>query len=123
MSTASLAMAVDDALGEVYDPCSQAWNRPMSIRDLGLVRQVTLDERGQVAVRLSLTAPFCTALAVLMKAVEVRVGRVPGVAAVTVDIDAETPWSPELMTAAGRAALASRRALDLSRAGGLTLDR
>ena len=111
-----LTTAVDDALGEVYDPCSQAWNRPLSVRDLGLVRQVTVADGGRVTVRLSLTAPFCTALAVLMKAVEVRVGAVPGVAAVTVDVDAETPWSPALMTDTGRATLAHRRALDLQRA-------
>jgi metal-sulfur cluster biosynthetic enzyme len=107
--------AIRAALGEVFDPCSQSWNRPMSVRDLGLVRDIAVDDGGRVTVRLSLTAPFCTALAVIMMAVERRVGDVPGVTAVTVDIDAETPWSPELMTSSGRAALAARRAVDRAR--------
>jgi len=113
--TLPTAEAVHAALGEVYDPCSQSWQRPMSVRDLGLIRGVTIDGYGHATVRVSLTAPFCTALAVIMRAVEVRVAEVPGVAGVTVDIDAETPWSPALMTDEGRALLAARRAADRSR--------
>jgi metal-sulfur cluster biosynthetic enzyme len=104
------------ALAEVYDPCSQAWNRPISLPDLGLVRSVTMRDDGQVTVGISLTTPFCTALATIMRAVEVRVGELPGVTGVTVDIDAQTPWSPELMTDQARAALAARRAEDRARA-------
>lgn len=106
------AAAIHAALGEVYDPCSQAWQRPLSVRDLGLIRGVTIDRRGHATVRVSLTAPFCTALATIMQSVEVRVGQVPGVAGVAVEIDAETPWSPALMTEAGRAWLAARRVAD-----------
>jgi metal-sulfur cluster biosynthetic enzyme len=109
------AAAIHAALGEVFDPCSQAWQRPLSVRDLGLIRGVTIDREGHVTVRVSLTAPFCTALAVVMQSVEVRVGQVPGVTGVTVEIDAETPWSPALMTSEGRARLAARRVADLTR--------
>ena len=109
------AAAIHAALGEVYDPCSQAWQRPLSIRDLGLIRGVTIDRQGRATVRVSLTAPFCTALATIMQSVEVRVGQVPGVTGVTVEIDAETPWSPALMTEEGRAWLAARRVADRSR--------
>lgn len=106
--------AVQAALNEVYDPCSQAWQRPLSLRDLGLVRAITVERPGRVTVRVSLTAPFCMAVATIMQAVEIRVGAVPGVTDVTVHIDAETPWSPALMSEAGRARLSARRAADLT---------
>ena len=106
--------AVLAALGAVYDPCSQAWHRPLSVRDLGLVRDVTVDG-GHATVRVSLTTPFCTALATLMQAVEVRAGEVDGVTGVTVEIDVDTPWTPALMTEDGRTALAARRAADRAR--------
>jgi metal-sulfur cluster biosynthetic enzyme len=107
-----------DALCEVYDPCSQAWSRPISVVDLGLVRGVWLDATGQATVRISLTAPFCMAVATIMQAVERRVGAVPGVRRVHVDIDTETPWQPDLMTEYGRQALHRRRTDDATRAAG-----
>jgi metal-sulfur cluster biosynthetic enzyme len=107
---------VEAALREVYDPCSQAWSRPLSVADLGLVREVSV-VGGAVAVRLSLTAPFCMAVAVLMQAVEQRLADVPGVHAVRVDIDQDTPWRPELMTERGRRLLANHRTHDRARTG------
>jgi metal-sulfur cluster biosynthetic enzyme len=97
------------ALQRVYDPCSQAWGRPLSIVDLGLVRAVEPRPDGSVRVLVSLTVPFCMAVATIMRAVECRVGEVPGVESVDVEIDQDTPWSPDLMTESGRRFLAERR--------------
>lgn len=105
-----VATAAYEALDEVYDPCSQAWLRPLSLRDLGLVRAVTVGPDGQATVRVSLTVPFCMAVPTIMQAVEVRVGSVPGVTGVSVHIDQDTPWHPGMMSDAGRAVLAARRA-------------
>lgn len=113
--TAPSPAAVRAALDEVYDPCSQSWQRPMSLPDLGLLREVTVSRDGHATVRISLTAPFCMAVATIMQATEQRVGQVAGVTAVTVEIDTDTPWSPALMTPAGRAALARSRAADRAR--------
>lgn len=106
------------ALRHAYDPCSQAWGRPLSLVDLGLVREVAVDGDGRVTVRVSLTAPYCLAVATIMQAVERRAGEVPGVTEVSVQIDTDTPWSQELMTGAGRRWLRQRRAADLLRASG-----
>jgi metal-sulfur cluster biosynthetic enzyme len=108
------AAAVRAALDDVYDPCSQAWQRPLSLVDLGLVREVDVDDSGHVTVRVSLTVPFCVAVATIMQAVERRVSELPGVATVLVDIDQDTPWSPELMTDEGRRVLERRRSADRS---------
>jgi metal-sulfur cluster biosynthetic enzyme len=112
------AAALRAALGEVYDPCSQSWNRPLSLLDLGLVREVAAGEDGTAQVRISLTAPFCMAVVTIMQAVEQRLGEVPGVTGVHVDIDATTAWSPELMTTPARRALDERRRSDLHRPEG-----
>lgn len=100
------------ALCEVYDPCSQSWQRPMSLIDLGLVRDVAVDDDGQATVRISLTAPFCMAVPTIMQSVEQKVGAVPGITAVKVDLDGGTIWRPELMTDKGRELLAAARATD-----------
>jgi metal-sulfur cluster biosynthetic enzyme len=112
----ALVRAAEQALAEVYDPCSQAWQRPLSLPDLGLVRDVAADADGRVTVRISLTVPFCMAVHTIMQAVETRVGAVPGVTAVDVRIDTTTPWSPAAMSPAGRAGLQDRRAAELRRA-------
>jgi metal-sulfur cluster biosynthetic enzyme len=116
MTADALRYAAQRALADVYDPCSQAWQRPLSLPDLGLVRDVAATADGRVTVRISLTVPFCMAVHTIMQSVETRVGAVPGVTAVDVRIDTETPWSPAAMSDAGRAGLQARRAAELRRA-------
>jgi len=117
--SAAVERAVRAALHEVYDPCSQAWQRPLSLPDLGLVREVAADAAGRVTVRVSLTVPFCMAVHTIMQAVEARVGAVPGVTTVDVQIDTNTPWSLAAMSETGRVRLEARRAAELSRAAEL----
>jgi metal-sulfur cluster biosynthetic enzyme len=107
--------ALVDALRHVYDPCSQAWSRPLSIYDLGLVRRADVDADGTAHVTISLTAPFCMAIATIMQATEQRVGELPGVSRVDVQIDTVTPWGQHLMTEQGRQWLARHRRADRAR--------
>lgn len=113
---AAIPTVLVEALRRVYDPCSQAWSRPMSIYDLGLVRAASIDDGGLAHITISLTAPFCMAIATIMQATEQRVGELDGVTGVDVQIDTTTPWSAELMTEQGRQWLAQRRRTDRSRA-------
>jgi metal-sulfur cluster biosynthetic enzyme len=103
---------VHTALQDVYDPCSQSWQRPMSLVDLGLIRQVTVAPGGHATVRISLTAPFCMAVPTIMQSIEQKVGAVEGVSGVTVELDGGTLWRPELMTDKGRELLSAARAED-----------
>lgn len=96
------------ALSGVYDPCSQSWQRPLSVVDLGLVRGTEVDDNGRATVRLSLTSPFCMALATIMQSVERRVGELPGVTSVAVEVDPSL-WTPDLMSPEGRTLLAEYR--------------
>lgn len=91
--------SADDVWGvlrTIYDP-----EIPHNVVDLGLVYELTLREvEGGVAVDvvMTLTAPGCGMGPVLVRDVEDRVGALPGVHGVTVDLVFDPPWSPERMT-------------------------
>ncbi len=106
------------ALDLVVEPCSQSWQRPLSIVDLGLVRRVSVDTRGTARIDISLTTPFCLAVTVIMQAIEQRVGDVPGVHAVEVYINPTVVWTIDLMTDEGRKRLLAHRRRDSDRPGG-----
>lgn len=82
------------ALDTVYDP-----EIPISIVSLGLVYEVTADQAdGKVDVTMTLTAPGCGMGPVLVGDVEYRVGKVPNVKAVHVELVFDPPWSREMMS-------------------------
>ena len=109
---------IDEALDQVYDPCSLTTNCPLSIREMGLVRNRRCDANGHVYVTLCVTGPSCMMIASLVKGVEECVGSLKGVTGVSVDIDASYFWTPSDMTISGQEKLeevrrASRASLPL----------
>ncbi len=84
---------VDEALASIYDP-----EIPVNILDLGLIydRQISAD--GQVAVKMTLTAPGCGMGPVLVQDVEQRVASVPHVRSVAVELVFDPPWSRDRMS-------------------------
>lgn len=83
---------VREALDSVYDP-----EIPVSITELGLVYDVEI--RGtDVAVTMTLTAPGCGMGEVLVADVERRVGQVPFVTSVEVELVFDPPWSRDMMS-------------------------
>ena len=84
---------IDEALASVFDP-----EIPVNIVDLGLIyaREVSAD--GQVEVTMTLTAPGCGMGPVLVQDVKDRVGQVPHVRSVTVDLVFDPPWSRDRMS-------------------------
>ncbi|MFD6613466.1 metal-sulfur cluster assembly factor [Micromonospora chalcea] len=111
-ATTATTEQVHTALQNVYDPCSQSWQRPMSLPDLGLIRQVSLTPDGHATVRISLTAPFCMAVPTIMQSIEHKVRAIHGITNITVELDATTTWHPELMTDQGRKQLTHARTHD-----------
>jgi len=82
------------ALDSVYDP-----EIPISIVSLGLVYDMKIDQdRQRVDVTMTLTAPGCGMGPVLVGDVEYRVGKVPNVREVAVDLVFDPPWSREMMS-------------------------
>lgn len=84
---------VREALSSVYDP-----EIPVNIVDLGLVYDWACDDEGRVAITMTLTAPGCGMGPVLVEEVKTRVGRVPNVTGVDVDLVFDPPWSRDMMT-------------------------
>lgn len=87
---------VRQLLAGVVDPCSTASVLPMSIVELGLVRDVALDD-GVLSVYLRLTSPSCMMVAYIAKEVVARLNGLPGVAEVRVAADDGLDWDPSMM--------------------------
>lgn len=88
------------ALRTVYDP-----EIPVNIYDLGLIYDISVDEAGSAAVRMTLTAPGCPVAGSLPGEVEHRVRSVPGVTEAKVELTFDPPWSPQRMSPEARLAL------------------
>ena len=80
------------ALRTVHDP-----EIPVNIVDLGLVYECAVDGRA-VNIDMTLTAPGCGMGPVLVADVEQRVGKVPFVDAVNVNLVFDPPWDRAMMT-------------------------
>ena len=80
------------ALATVFDP-----EIPVNIVALGLVYGCVVKDR-DVRVDITLTAPGCGMGPVLVQDVERRVGKVPHVRDVTVNLVFDPPWQREMMS-------------------------
>lgn len=82
------------ALETVYDP-----EIPVNLRSLGLIYKVEIDQTAKsVAIDMTLTAPACGMGPVLVGDVKYRVGMVPNVQSVAVELVFDPPWHREMMS-------------------------
>lgn len=95
------ADAVWKVLRTIFDP-----EIPVNIVDLGLVYGVNVGpaepEGVKVHVQMTLTAPGCGMSGVLKADVETKVGELPGVRDVDVEIVWDPPWSRDMMSDAAK---------------------
>jgi len=96
-SVEEIKQSVVDVLKTVYDP-----EIPVDIYELGLVYDVSVEESGAVAIRMTLTSPMCPVAESLPPEVEEKVRGVAGVSDVKIDLVWEPPWTPSLMSEAAR---------------------
>ena len=80
------------ALRTVHDP-----EIPVNIVDLGLVYDCKVDANA-VDIDMTLTSPGCGMGPVLLADVERRVGKIPFVEAVTVNLVFDPPWDRQMMS-------------------------
>lgn len=84
-----------------YDP-----EIPINIVDLGLVYACTVktadDHSRQISVTMTLTAPGCGMGDVLVQDVKEKIGMIPTVSAVDVELTFEPPWTQSMMSEAAR---------------------
>jgi FeS assembly SUF system protein len=85
--------AVIDALKDIYDP-----EIPVNIYDLGLIYGVEVGDDAHVVITMTLTTPHCPVAESMPGEIEMRVGSVPGVGVVDVNLVWDPPWDPQKMT-------------------------
>jgi metal-sulfur cluster biosynthetic enzyme len=90
------------ALDGIYDPCSVAAGRPLSLRAMGLVRDWTF-ERGTLSVTFAVTFPGCTMAPHFVEAARAALAEIPGVARVVTRVDTDFVWTPDEMRGAAPA--------------------
>jgi FeS assembly SUF system protein len=102
--------AIIAALKKVYDP-----EMPVNIYELGLIYGVEVDEAGQAAIRMTLTAPNCPVAGTLPGEVERAARAVPGVTGVKLELVFDPPWSKERMSEAAKLALGIEDVIPITR--------
>ncbi len=86
-----------DALKTVYD-----LEISVNVYDLGLIREIRVDDDGKVYIKMTWTSPMCPYGPLMTKMVEDAVRKVPGVKDVEVVVELDPPWSPKELTEDGR---------------------
>jgi len=82
------------ALETVYDP-----EIPVNLKSLGLIYKVEIDQKTHtVSIDMTLTAPGCGMGPVLVNDVKYRVGMVPNVESVDVELVFDPPWHRDMMS-------------------------
>ncbi len=93
----TLKEAVITALKGVFDP-----EIPVNIYDLGLIYDVTIDDKQHVHIQMTLTSPGCPVAQTFPGTVEQAINAVAGINDCTVELVWEPPWTQERMTEAAR---------------------
>jgi len=84
-------------LKEVYDP-----EIPVNIYDLGLIYNVDVDENNQASIVMTLTAPGCPVVDILIDDVTQAAQSVEGIETVNVDLTFDPPWDKSMMSEEAR---------------------
>lgn len=92
-----------EALRTVADPCCR--ERGISVVDMGLLHDITLDGDGGAQVTILLTSGWCPFQLDLVDEITHAVEAVPGITSASVRIDLDQAWSTERLSDDARAKL------------------
>lgn len=98
----------DDVLAAVWEQLKTCYDPeiPINIVDLGLVYECEVkpaaDGTRTVEVKMTVTAPGCGMGEILVDDARDKLERIPTVAAVSVELVFDPPWSPSMMSEAAR---------------------
>ena len=81
------------ALKTVYDP-----EIPVNVYDLGLIYEITVDEKKVARITMTLTAPNCPMADELIADVRNMVGSITGVKDVDLTLTFDPPWDKNMMS-------------------------
>ena len=91
---------VIEALRTVFDP-----EIPVNIYDLGLVYDVNVSEKGEVDIRMTVTAPACPVAGELPQWAADAVDLIEGTGEIEVHLVWDPPWDQSMMTEDAKMAL------------------
>lgn len=80
-------------LREVYDP-----EIPVNIYELGLIYALNIDTSNNVDIHMTLTAPGCPVAPMIISQVETKVGELPEINKVNIELVWDPPWNEDMMT-------------------------
>ena len=106
----SIRQDIVAALKKVYDP-----EMPVNIYELGLIYDLTVDDAGSAAIRMTLTAPNCPVAGTMPGEVERAVRAVPGVSDVKLELTFDPPWTKDRMSEAAKLALGIEDIIPIAR--------
>ncbi|MFV0593868.1 MAG: metal-sulfur cluster assembly factor [Draconibacterium sp.] len=84
-------------LKEVYDP-----EIPVNVYDLGLIYNVDIDEENNANIVMTLTAPGCPVVDILVEDVTQAAQSVEGIQTVNVELTFDPPWDKSMMSEEAR---------------------
>lgn len=80
-------------LKTIYDP-----EIPVNIFDLGLIYEVDIDDKNNVKIDMTLTAPGCPVADWLLSSVYAKVSGIKGVKNTEINLTFDPPWDKSMMS-------------------------
>jgi FeS assembly SUF system protein len=84
---------IAEALKNVYDP-----EIPVNVYDLGLIYEIDITEEAEANIKMTLTAPNCPMVDMLLTDVEEAVLAVEGVEKVNINLVFDPPWEKSMLS-------------------------
>lgn len=97
VSPEELKEDVIEMLQTIYDP-----EIPVNIYELGLIYDITVSDQNNVDIKMTLTAPGCPVAQSFPGEIEGKVGTVPSVNEVHVELVWDPPWTKDMMNEAAQ---------------------
>ena len=96
----ALRLGIVESLHTVYDP-----EIPVDIYELGLIYDINIDPAGNVAIKMTLTAPGCPVAGSMPGMVKDAVETVESVGRIDVELVWDPPWDRDRMSETAQLAL------------------
>lgn len=89
-----------DVLKTVYDP-----EIPVNIYDLGMIYKIDVDEKGNLDMDMTFTAPSCPAADFILEDVRTKVESVEGIKSANINLVFDPVWDQSMMSEESRVEL------------------
>lgn len=89
-----------DVLKTVYDP-----EIPVNIYDLGMIYKIDVDEKGNLDMDMTFTAPSCPAADFILEDVRTKVESIEGIKSANINLVFDPVWDQSMMSEEARVEL------------------